>query len=130
MLENENKFFLQRFEEEKKKHKEEVQKCVAQVKLSEENREAEKKRYKKKIASLQEELKKFQEAAQKNVVQVPASDDEADENENEYQEDEDDQEEDNEDFYCAATTSAAIPLVAGFREGSIELSTRVCFRQI
>ena len=119
VLEDENKFFLQRFEEEKKAHKEELNKYVAQVKLSEENRDTEKKRYKKKIASLQEELKKVQEAARKNVkkaVQLSDSEDEDETNEEEDKK-EDKLDENTTDFNCAAHSSAAIPLVAGFREG-------------
>ena len=77
-MEEENKFFLKRFEQDKKEHKEKMEQLLAHIKLSEKNREIEKKRYKKKIESLKNELQKLKQRPEEKATTIDLVSDSSD----------------------------------------------------
>ena len=106
VLEEENRFFIQRFEKEQKDHAEMLQKLQAHLKLSEKNREIEKNRYKKKIDALKTELHRINQkpATQQNDLFSNSSDDQ---DEADDLDDDRDDEEDDVNFQEQSSTGAA-----------------------
>ncbi|CBY43204.1 unnamed protein product [Oikopleura dioica] len=110
VLEEENRFFIQRFEKEQKDHAEMLQKLQAHLKLSEKNREIEKNRYKKKIDALKTELHRINQkpATQQNDLFSNSSDDQ-----DEADDLDDDLNDKDDDVNFQEQSSTGVPLLSG-----------------
>ena len=117
VLEEENRFFIQRFEKEQKDHKEMLQKLQEHLKLSEKNRVIEKNRYKKKIDALKTELHGLQLKKPAAIDLLSNSSDDDQDEADDFEDDQNDLDDgENRNVHFQEQSSSTIPAVSGHRK--------------